>query len=94
MVVRLRFARGPIVRRKKGKNRRAALGAGALLTPAAVMASVLGIWRLGADLHLTAAFGISSGLFSHWQVWLTSAAALQWAAWMLNRYGRGSGTEA
>ena len=93
MVVRLRFGRGPIVQRKKGKNRRAALGAGALLTPAAVMASVLGIWRLCADLKLTAAFGISSGLFSHWQVWLTAAAALQWGAWMLNRYGSGRGTQ-
>jgi hypothetical protein len=61
---------------------------GALLTPAAVMASVLGLWRLAADMKWTGEFGISTGLFSHWQVWFGSAAILQWVAWTLNRYGR------
>jgi hypothetical protein len=89
MVVRIRFKRGVQVQRKKGKNKRAALALGALLTPAAVMASVLGLWRLASDMNITGAFGIETGVFSHWQVWMTSAAALQGCAFALNRYGRG-----
>ncbi|MBI1787234.1 MAG: hypothetical protein HYR60_06740, partial [Acidobacteria bacterium] len=51
----------------------------------------LGFWRLAADLSWTGEFGISSGLFSHWQVWLTAAGLLQWGSWALTRYGRGDG---
>jgi len=83
----MRFGRGTQVYRRKGKNRNIALALGSLLTPAAVMASVLGLWRLAADMKWTAEFGISSGLFSHWQVWLACAVALQAAASALNRYG-------
>jgi hypothetical protein len=61
----------------------------ALLTPAAVMASVLGLWRLASDLKLAGAFAIPSGVFSHWQVWMGCAAMLQYFAWTLNRYGHG-----
>jgi hypothetical protein len=88
MLVRIRFGRGRPVHRGKGKNRKLALALGALLTPGAVMALVLGLWRLAADMKWTAEFGISSGLFSHWQVWLACAAVLQRGAWALNRYGR------
>jgi hypothetical protein len=88
MVVRIRFGRGRQVQRRKGKNRRLALALSALLTPAAVMASVLGLWRLAADMRWTGEFAIASGLFSHWQVWLAFAAFLQYVAWALNRYGR------
>jgi hypothetical protein len=59
-----------------------------LLTPAAVMACVLVFWRLGADLNATGQFPIPNGLFSHWQVWLTLAASLQFCATLLNRYGK------
>ena len=48
-----------------------------LLKPVALVAYVLSVWRLGADLHWTDAFFISSGLFSHWQVWLALAIATQ-----------------
>ena len=88
MLLRIRFGRGRQIQRTKGKNRRLALAFGALLTPAAVMASVLGLWRLAADMKWTGEFGIGSGLFSHWQVWMASAALLQSIAWALNRYGR------
>ncbi len=79
MVVRIRFGTGRKVQRNKGKNRRVALALSALLTPGAVMASALGLWRLAADMKWTGEFAISSGLFSHWQVWLTFAALLQYA---------------
>ncbi len=90
MVVRIRFGRGPRVERKRGKNRRVALALAALLTPAAVMAAVLGFWRLAADLRWTGNFAIPNGLFSHWQVWFASAALLHLCSRALNHYGKGS----
>ena len=88
MLVRIRFGRGRQVQKRTGKNRRLALALSALLTPAAVMASALGLWRLAADMKWTGEFGLSSGMVSHWQVWLACAALLQYTAWALNRYGR------
>jgi|SRR5579863_3280992 len=88
MVVRIRLSSGPKVRRKRRKNRHVALATAALLTPAAVMACVLAFWRLAADINATGQFPISNGLFSHWQVWLTLAASLQFCATLLNRYGK------
>jgi hypothetical protein len=87
-VLRIRFGSGRQVHRGRRKNQKLALALGSLLTPFAVMASVLGVWRLAADRKLTGEFAISSGFFSHWQVWFACAAALQWIAWSLNRYGR------
>jgi hypothetical protein len=52
----------------------------ALLTPAAVVALVLGLWRVSADLGWTEDFLISNGFFSHWQVWIALAIGLQAAA--------------
>jgi hypothetical protein len=88
MIVRIRFGRGCKVQRGTRKNRKLALALSALLAPAAVMASVLGFWRLAADMRWTGEFGISTGPFSHWQVWLLCAGALVIGAWRLNRYAR------
>jgi hypothetical protein len=88
MVVRILLGSGVKVEPKRRKNQRAALAIASLLTPAAVMACVLALWRLAADLNATAQFPIASGLFSHWQIWLTLASALQFFATMLNRYGK------
>jgi len=52
----------------------------AFLTPAAVIAGVLGAWRLSSDLGWTDEFFISKGLLSHWQVWFALAGLLQSAA--------------
>lgn len=52
------------------------------------MACVLTLWRLAADLNATGQFPITNGLFSHWQVWLTVAASLQFSSIVLNRYGK------
>src|SRR5580704_12376817 len=87
MIVRIRFSNGSKVRRNHRKNQHLALGLAALLTPVAVMAIVLALWRLSADLRATAQFPISVGIFSHWQVWLTGAAILEFVAIALNRYG-------
>src|ERR1700677_13186 len=88
MVVRIRFTSGARVRQKPRKNQHIALAMASLLTPAAVMACALAFWRLAADLNATGQFPIPNGLFSHWQVWLTLAASLQFCATQLNRYGK------
>lgn len=93
MLVRIRLGRQPKPALKKARNRRIALAIAALLTPAALAALVLAIWRLGADMNLTGSFAIPSGLFSHWQVWMGAAVLLQVCSLALNRYGRGSGGE-
>jgi hypothetical protein len=94
MKVRIRFARGTKVGRFHRKNRRLALAVGALLNPATVTACVLALWRLAADLHWTNTFFISSGLFSHWQVWMVCAALVHFCSRALNRYGRGGDAQA
>jgi hypothetical protein len=94
MVIRIRFGKGPGIRKKRRSGRRAALAMAALLTPGAVMALVLACWRIAADLSWTSSFAISSGLFSHWQVWIAAAALLQLCSHLLNRYGRDGGAPA
>ena len=89
MVVRIRFGKRPAAGSKRRKNRRIALTLAALLTPAAAMACVLGIWRIAADLNWAGAFAIPSGVFSHWQFWLAIAVLLQLFSRRLNRYARG-----
>jgi hypothetical protein len=88
MFVRLILKRGRPLLRKPGKNRHVALGLAALLTPAALMAYVLGFWRLAADIGVAGEFGIT-GVFSHWQIWILIAALLHLSGYVLNRYGRG-----
>jgi len=88
MVVRIRFGRGSKVERQRRTNRRLAMAFASFLTPAAVMAAALGIWRLAEDPHWASDFAIREGLFSHWQVWFAFAALLQTGSHLLNRYGR------
>jgi hypothetical protein len=90
MVVRIRFQKGPKVTKKGRKNQRVALAIAALLPPAALCAGVLGFWRIASDLNWAGSFAISTGIFSHWQVWLGAAAVLQLCARALNRYGKSS----
>ncbi len=86
MILRIKLARGRPIQRKHGKNRHVALAFGSLLTPLALMAYVLGLWRLASDMGMAGAFGIT-GLFSHWQIWMAIGALLQLGTWVLNRYG-------
>ncbi len=88
MIVRIHLRKGRPVRRARGKNRPLALACGALLIPAALMAYVLGFWRLASDLGVTGEFAIR-GVFSHWQIWIVTAVVLHVVAGVLTRYGRG-----
>jgi hypothetical protein len=85
MVVRIRFHYENAVRRTAALNRQATGLASSLLTPVAFTAWALGGWRLLADLKITGDFAISSGLFSHWQVWIALGVVLQVAAFLLQR---------
>jgi hypothetical protein len=87
MKVRIQLGTGAPLQRKPGKNRHLALAAGALLIPAALMAYVVGFWRLASEMDLTPGFAVS-GLFAHWQVWIGLAVVLQVTASVLEGYGR------
>jgi hypothetical protein len=87
MLVRIRLKHGPTVQKKKGKNRKVAVALSLFFTPAALMCSVLALWKVGSDLELTGQFAFAEGMFSRWQLWGTAAAGLQAGAWVLNRYG-------
>lgn len=88
MVIRIRFKRSPRLGRRRRTKKRLALIVAALLPPLALTAGILGAWRIAADLKLSATFAISSGLFSHWQVWVGAAVLLEACAFALNRYGK------
>jgi hypothetical protein len=49
----------------------------ALLTPSAVVALVMALWRICADLGWAGAFLIADGFFSHWQVWFALSIGLK-----------------
>ena len=87
MIVRIQLGTGRKIQRKAGKNRHLALACGSLLMPAALMAYVLGFWRLASDMELVSPSGIT-GPFSHWQVSIAAAVFLNAASSVLNRYGR------
>jgi hypothetical protein len=53
--------------------------------PAILLAGVLGLWRLGADLSWTGEFPISSGVFSRYQVWFAVGFALYLSACAIDR---------
>jgi len=54
------------------------------LTLISVLAGALGVWRFGADLHLTNRFFLTSGLLSRYQLWFAIAIGAQTSAFILN----------
>ena len=57
-----------------------------MLTPLAVLAGALGVWRLAADPGWTSHFFIARGLLSHCQVWFTVAIAVRASSRGLNKW--------
>jgi len=88
MVVKIRFGRGPVVARRKGKNSRLALLGAGFLTLVSICLGSLGLWRLFQDVGLAGDFIFHDGILSHWQVWIASAALSWWACWKLSQYAR------
>lgn len=62
--------------------------AASLMTPVTLVAYVMAMWRLGADLNWLGEFFISTGLLSKWPVWLALALATQALSHQLNRASR------
>lgn len=78
----------PALRRVEKASQETAPVLGFLLTPVALAGYVMAFWRILSDLGWVGAFFISSGLLSHWQVWLAFAIGCQMLASYLNRFGR------
>lgn len=89
MVVRIRFARGPLVRKGRVKNTYSLQIVSTLLTLVSIGSTLMGVWKVSADMGWAQAFAIDAGTFSHFQVWLALGAAAQAASWRLTRYVRG-----
>ena len=62
---------------------------GAVLAPIAVLAGVMGAWRLGADLGWTGPFFINEGLLSRYQLWFAIAVGAHTSSTILNRWVAG-----
>jgi len=88
MIVRIRFGRGRLITDRRGKNIRAARLLVSLLTLVSVSCGIFGLWRLGQDLGFAGDFVFTSGLLSHWQVWVAATAATQYGRWRLSRYSK------
>jgi hypothetical protein len=58
---------------------------GLLLTPVAVGAGALAVWRFGVDTGWTGRFFIPVGFLSHWQVWGAFAISAEVCAYNLRR---------
>jgi hypothetical protein len=93
MVVKIRFGRGPMITRRKGKNSRIATLSASLLTLVSISCASLGMWRVATDLNWAGDFVFQDGFLSHWQVWIGVASGIQYAAWRLTRYARTSSVE-
>ena len=81
MVVRIRYERP----QPNLSLRQFALTAAALLTPSALIAFTMAFWVIAAEMQWTGQFVWSHGLFSHWQVWVASAAVLLLVARLLEK---------
>ncbi len=90
MVVLIRFPRGPMVSRRRGKSGSALSVFAGFVTLVSVTSFILAVWRFGADLEWFGPFVISDGFFSHGQVWLALAVGLQYGSWRLKRYAKSS----
>jgi len=86
MVVRIRLGRGAVVSRRAGKNSRIARVSATVLTLASISLGSLGLWRVGSDLGWAGNFVFTSGILSHWQIWIGAAIAVQYLVWQLSRY--------
>ncbi len=84
MKLRIRFPQGQFVGRHGFRHREVAAAATSLITPTCVMAYILAVWRLGADMGITGGSGMK-GLFSHWQLWMALGLVLQFGGRTLNR---------
>lgn len=84
MNLRIKFPQGHLVKRRTPKQRELALTANSLIIPVSATAYTLAVWRLAADMGLAPGLGLQ-GLFSHWQLWMALAVALQFGGQNISR---------
>jgi hypothetical protein len=89
MIVRIRLSLDTSRHHKPFVRRQAALIVSSLMTPIALAGWTLGGWSVAASMNWSGDFPISEGLFSHWQVWVALAIAVQFVAFLLQRYASG-----
>ena len=87
MLVRIPFARRPLVHKGKVTDVRTVQAVATLLTPISIACVLMGAWKVGADMDWAEPFAIDKGIFSHFQVWFALGAGVQAASWRLARYG-------
>ena len=88
MRVRLQMGHATPVHHDRPKNQRLAAGVAVLMAPFAVLAAVLAVWQIAADMKMASAFLFEDGALSHWAVWAGAAVVLGWASHRLNLYSR------
>jgi hypothetical protein len=76
---------------ESSRQRRFVLLLAALLAPSALVAFTMAFWIIASDLRWTGEFFLTTGLFSHWQVWLCTAAILLLLSRLLDRAARRPG---
>ncbi len=84
MLVRIRWSTS---RHSTVLKHQMALAVGSLLTPLALAAFTVSFWGFAAEFRWAGSFFITSGLFSHWQVWLLAAAVFLLLSRLLSSYG-------
>ena len=65
----------------------AALALAAVFAPLALVAFTMCFWSFAAELQLVGAFYVTSGIFSHWQMWFFAALILLVSTKVLANYG-------
>jgi hypothetical protein len=65
----------------------AALALAAVFAPLALVAFTMCFWSFAAELQLVGAFYVTSGIFSHWQMWFFAALILLVSTKLLAHYG-------
>ena len=84
MVVRIRLrTRTSIV----DLQSQAALVLAAVFAPLALVAFTMCFWSFAAELRLVGGFYVTSGIFSHWQIWFFAALILLVSTKLLATYG-------
>jgi hypothetical protein len=64
-----------------------ALALAALFAPCALLAFTICFWSFAAELGLVGEFYVTTGIFSHWQIWFFTAVVFLAGARLLSSYG-------
>jgi hypothetical protein len=84
MVVRIRISTN-LPRIHKRASGEVTAGLAGLLTLVSVACFAMSAWKLLSEIGWAGSFFLSSGVFSHWQVWIAVAVATQLLSFRLSR---------